>query len=350
MRWNAASILNDPYITLTGRRDEVNDPLRLFWVGSGLSLTARLRSLSATIEADWSAHAPWMAVTLDGAPVARFPLQRGLRRYALLTDMDPAVAHRIRVVRDTQPMEGDERMLVRLRAVEMKGEALPTPRLKTIEWIGDSLTSGEGLCGPVTAAEWKTVWMSGAMTCAAQACVLLDAEGEWISQSGWGIVTDWTQDRRHTLPRIYGDICGVLAAGSAPYDFAAHPADAVVINLGTNDANALSQLPPAERPARETEIADGVSAFLRQIRAARPNAPILWVCGMCGDSLNDLLRRAVAEASADMADPLIAFEPLPACAQDELGSLGHPGWRSHQRCAAIVARRLKELIENAGAM
>ena len=29
MRWNAASILNDPYLTLTGRRDEVNEVVDL---------------------------------------------------------------------------------------------------------------------------------------------------------------------------------------------------------------------------------------------------------------------------------------------------------------------------------
>ena len=345
MKWVDGEILAEKQILLTGRRDEERDPLRLFWVGSGAVMTVKAEGLSAVIEADWSGQAPWMSVALDGAPVSRFPLRRGTHTYALLTAMDPSAAHRVSLTRDTQPMENDETMVVRLHCLELDGELLEQGPRRRIEFIGDSLTSGEGLAGPMSAEEWKTVYMSGALTYAARTCALLDADGEWVSQSGWGIVTDWTNDRSHTLPSIYGRVCALHAAGRIPYDFAAHPVDAVVVNLGTNDTSALNSLPEAERSAREEEIAAGVRSFIAQIRAARPEAPILWVYGMCGGGLDSLLGRVVQDAAAVMGDDRITFCPLPACGPDEQGSLGHPGYLSHRRCAAVIAERLQAMLK-----
>ena len=350
MLWDEGMILTEQRFRLIGRRDERRDPLRLFWVGSGITMTAKLRDLTARIKAEWSEQSPWMSVMIDGAPVARFPLRRGLHTYAILTGMDPSAAHRVSLTRDIQPMENDERLAVRLRGLEMDGELLEQQPRMLIEFIGDSLTSGEGLAGPKSAAEWKTVWMSGTQTYGAQVCAMLDAEGEWVSQSGWGVVTDWTGERSHTLPAIYDQVCALHEAGREAYGFTAHPVDAVVINLGTNDMSALNALPPEEQPSHEEEIVTTVCGFLRHIRAVRPGVPILWVCGMCGNDLNALLQRAVTEAAWAMADDSIAFLSLPACAPEELGSLGHPGWLSHKRCAELIAAWLKERIEKPSAM
>ena len=345
MKWMHEEILAEKRILLTGRRDERRDPLRLFWVGSGAVMTVKAEGLSAVIEAAWSGQAPWMSLALDGAPVSRFPLRRGTHTYALLTAMDAAAAHRVSLTRDTQPMENDEAMVVRLHGLELDGELLEQEPRRRIEFIGDSLTSGEGLAGPVNAAEWKTVYMSGALTYAAQTCALMDADGEWVSQSGWGIVTDWTNDRSHTLPSIYDRVCALHAAGRIAYDFSAHPVDAVVVNLGTNDTSAHDSLPAGERLDREREIAEAVRSFIAQIRAVRPEAPILWVYGMCGGGLDSLLGRAVEEAAAAMGDDRIAFCALPACGPEEQGSLGHPGFLSHRRCAATVAERLRAMLK-----
>ena len=350
MIWKNEEILAEDRLYLTGRRIEASDPLRLFWVGSGIHLTAKVCDLFAVIEADWSGHTPWMSVALDGVQVARFALQRGTHRYALLTGMGAEAVHRVSLTRDTQPMEGDEKLLVRFQELELDGELLPQEHRMTIEFIGDSLTSGEGLVGPQSASEWRTVFMSGAKNYAAQVCALLDADGEWVSQSGWGIATDWTGDPRHVLPGIYDRVCALQPAGDQPYAFDAHPVAAVVVNLGTNDMSALNSLTPDERPEREHRIAACVRDFLTHLRQVRPGAPILWVCGMCGDGLNALLERAVADTARTLQDSLMAFLPLPACTAEETGSLSHPGEASHRRCAALIAPALKDLIEKAGVL
>ena len=345
MIWNDNELSSDGRLTLLGRRSE-QDPLSFFWPGSGIALQAGIRELYARIEAGWSEYSPWMSVLVDDAPVARFPLRRGTHDYALLSGMDGETPHRVKLIRDTQPMEDDTALTVRLKSLELDGVLLEQPARPRIEFIGDSLTSGEGLTGPRGAAEWKTVWMSCAPNYASKVCSLLGADGEWVSQSGWGIVTDWNQDRRHVIPAIYDQVCGVVAAGRTGYDFSTHPVEAVVVNLGTNDMSALNALPASDQDGRRTEIVTGVRSFLRQIRAVRPGIPILWVCGMCGDGLNAMLSDAVKAVSAETSDWQIRFYPLPACEADETGSLNHPGEPSHRRCASLIAGQLRELLKN----
>ena len=345
MEWDQETILRDPRFVLLGRRNEQEDPLRFFWPGSGVAVTLQAQEMSAIVEADWGGHSPWMSVLMDGVPVSRFPLRRGIHEYALLTGMEGADAHRISLIRDTQPMEDDERLTVRLCGLKADAEPEESPDRLRIEFVGDSLTSGEGLAGPVGASEWKTVWMSAAYGYAAQVCALLGADGEWVSQSGWGVVTDWNQDRQHVLPSIYGQVCALQSAGRRAYDFAAHPVDAVVVNLGTNDMTALSALVEPERTERAAEFLKAVGNFCRQLRSLRPGTPVLWVCGMCGNGLNGLLECAVRAAAETISDSHMVFMALPSCKQDELGSLGHPGYLSHRRCAELIAKRLKQLIE-----
>ena len=62
------------------------------------------------------------------------------------------MAHTVTVVRDTQPVQEDGELFVHAHRLRTDGELLPLPdRALTIEFIGDSLTSGEGLTGPRSA-------------------------------------------------------------------------------------------------------------------------------------------------------------------------------------------------------
>ena len=342
MEWRTEQIIGDARFLPLGRRDERQDPLRLFWTGSGLAMQSAARRLSARIEADYALYTPWMCVAVDGAPVARFPLRAGAHDYDLLTGMDETVPHRVTLTLDTQPMEDDARLTARILRVTADGELLDVEKRPRIEFIGDSLTTGEGLAGPVGAEEWRTVWMCGAMTYAAQACALLRADGEWVSQSGWGVLSDWTGDRRHTLPAVYSDVCALSPAGRIPYDFAAHPVSAVVVNLGTNDMSALRAQAEADRPGWEADLTAAVKGFCAKITAARPGVPLLWICGMCGTELNALLSCAVSEAAAELSSP-VAFRGLMPCPPEQIGSRQHPGWLSHRDAACAVAEGLKAL-------
>lgn len=62
------------------------------------------------------------------------------------------------LLRDTQPVAEDTRLHVTAHRLRTDGVLLPLPeRPLAMEFIGDSLTSGEGLAGPQSAMEWRTL-------------------------------------------------------------------------------------------------------------------------------------------------------------------------------------------------
>ena len=132
--------------------------------------------------------------------------------------------------------------------------------------------------------------------------------------------------------------------GDAPYDFESNPVDVVVINVGTNDATALSKMYGARREEAEAAIHDAAVDFLRQVRERNPEAYILWTYGMCGGSISRLLRSAVREVQR-AGDRRVGYVQLPACPEDGLGSRAHPGRENHRSAARAVVRRLNRALE-----
>ena len=333
------------HVWLLGRFDPQQPVLPLYWTGSGVEMHIRCTELDLELECDYDIQCPWLGVMVDGAPVARFALERGRRFYTLLAGMDETVAHTVTVVRDTQPVQEDERLFVCVHRLRSDGELLPPPeRTMRIEFIGNSLTSGEGLIGPRDAMEWRTIWLSGMESFAMEVCREMNAQGRWLSQSGWGVYWSWDGNRENRLPRIYNAVCAVERGGDAPYDFAANPVDAVVINVGTNDATALSRLEGAEREAAAAAIRCASVDFLRQVRQRNPEALILWVYGMCGGDIAPLLRSAVREVRSG-GDRRVGYVQLPECPQSGLGSREHPGRGNHRSAALAVVRYLKKMLE-----
>lgn len=313
----------------------------LCWTGSALVIQAKLREWSAMIEADWTDQSPYMGVLVDGAPVARFALCRGKKRYMLLTGMDEMAEHELTLFRDTQPMSGDEQLSVRVSEMDVTGWIYPVQEKPAIEVIGDSLTTGEGTVGPRNGMEWRSVWLSGMNSWVQTLCRALDARGEWVSQSGWGIYTSWDQQKECVLSRIYESAAAHSRWSSERHDFEAHPVKAVVINLGTNDSNALNGLKEEEKPGHLTHIHEAACAFLRQIHQCRPGTPVLFTYGMCEHQLTDCLRSAVEE-DAKTASSLTMFMELPVCPDEELGSRGHPGAEFQRKCGQMIAEKIRE--------
>lgn len=333
------------HVRLLGRFDPQQPVFPMFWTGSGFELSLRCTTLEIEIEAGYALQCPWLGVMVDGAPVARFALERGRRFYTLLAGMDETVAHTVTVVRDTQPVQEDGELFVHAHRLRTDGELLPLPdRALTIEFIGDSLTSGEGLTGPRSAMEWRTVWLSGMESYAMEVCRAMNAQGRWISQSGWGAYWSWDGNRDNRLPRIYDSVCAVERGGEAPYDFAANPVDAVVINVGTNDASALSRTEGAQREAAAAAIETAAADFLLQVRAKNPEAYILWAYGMCGGDIAPLLRAAVRRVRR-AGDRRVGFVQLPACPESGLGSRAHPGRENHRRAARTIVLALKQALD-----
>lgn len=117
------------------------------------------------------------------------------------------------------------------------GEFLPLPApAYRLEFIGDSITSGEGAIGAKQEEDWVSAFFSAVPHYARLTAEALGAEWRIISQSGWGLLSGWDNDPRHRVMDYYEQVCGVAAGAHnaalgarQPYDFAAWPADAVII-------------------------------------------------------------------------------------------------------------------------
>ena len=332
-------VQNDERVLAVGRYPQGEKGL-LCWTGSSLVIRAILREWSAVIEADWDENSPFIGILVDGVPVARFALGRGRNRYTLLTGMDETVEHELTLFRETQPMSGENRLTVRVLEMDIAGELLSVKSKPLIEFIGDSLTTGEGTVGPRSGMEWRSVWISGMNTWAQTLCRELDARGEWISQSGWGIFTSWDNQPDCVLPRIYESVAAHSPYAAVYHDFVSHPVQAVIINLGTNDSNALNMLSEEAKPQRLIQIREAACSFLGQIHRCRPGTPVLFVYGMCEYALTDCLRSAVLK-DAENSSSLTMFMELPVCSEEELGSREHPGAEYHRRCGMLIAEKLR---------
>jgi len=316
----------------------------LGWAMSGVQLCAACTAVSVEIACEYGDQCPWIGVLADGAPVARFALKRGTHWYQVIAGMDRQHEHEIAVVRDTQPDFGDGGTKVDLLRVSVDGELLPVKEKElVIEFVGDSLTSGEGVIGAVRESEWRMAYISAMNSYAQMTACELDAEARWVSLSGWGVHCSWDGVEACRIPALYHQVCGAEPRSCAEYDFSIHPAGLVVINLGTNDAAPMAALRGKARKAYRQTVYQDAKAFLRQVRSCNPGAHILWAYGMCGRPLEKEIRQAVEELRAE-GDERMDYLRLPQCRGDEIGSRQHPGPAYHRRASKLIARYLRSIL------
>ena len=302
----------NPRLRLLGRMDLSRTPLALDWTGSGLECMFRGSDLWAELEAPALAPVMWMIVLSDGAPVARFPVEPGIRFYPLVLGMSPENARVVTLMKETQCMPDQPEATVLLHSLRMNGslEDLPPHALK-IEFIGDSLTSGEGSLAPRGNDEWITLWFSAFGNYAWTACHALDAEPRLLSQSGWGVCWDWEHNPAHTMTEFYEQTAGVLQGPEAeargcgkPWDFASWQPDIICIRLLTNDCGGMNQKNSFEQD-RDT-VVRGAADFLKIVRRNNPAAKIVWI--LPGTDVHpELAEEAVALARREGLENLFTF-------------------------------------------
>lgn len=332
-----------PAFARLGRFNPDEESCALWWSGSGIRTKLECTRLEIEATAAEDAHTPFLAVTVDGAPVARFALRPGTHRYDILGRLEMGTAHEIAVLRDTQPTVDDSAPPV-LEAVYTDGEpAAPRARPRLIEFLGDSLTVGEGTVGPKDAMEWRMVWISNQFAFPELTAEAMDADKRLVALGGWGAYLSWDENPECAIGLIYNQLCGPIPSGKVPYDFAAQrQADAVVINLGTNDASGIGKLAEEARPGAIAAFEESAVKLMARARKANPGAAILWAYGLCGNALEAPLRRAVERRIA-AGDDNVRYLALDEAR--ELGSRMHPGRSAHQRASAQIVEALEEMLK-----
>ena len=343
-----------PLVRTLGRTALDGQATILWHTGSGFVCRFTGSELWLRVAAEFAQIEPWLSVEINGAWLQRLPLPCGESEVCLFRGSTPGTVKQVRVLKECQAMPEDPAHRVRLLGLGGKeGEFLPLPPPKyRLEFIGDSLTSGEGLAGAQSETDWLPMFFSAVPHYARLTADALGAEYRIFSQSGWGLCSGWDNDPRHVVMDYYTTVCGQCGDNTA-YDFGAWPADAVILNLGTNDSGAMARAAwhdPAtgqpfrqeDTPAGHARVAEAVARALRTVRRCNPQALLVWAYGMMDSELRPTIEAGIRQYKAETGDTRVFFLPLPAAAPADMGALEHPGPACHRQAAEVLTAFLRE--------
>ena len=347
------------------------NPLALFWSASGIEFCTNAGELWIQVSSDYSVNEIYLAVQISGYTIARFMAPKEKTWICVAKNLNPQEKNNISIIKDSQPSAFDQNHIVQIHqiAVTKNAEFFQVPKKDCfIEFIGDSITSGEGLCGRPEAPEWISSYISVSNNYAMQIAKIKNAEISIISQCGWGITRGWDSNIYSNIPSHYQNVCSIFNSpmqkelGSCQeYDFS-KKADFVVVNLGTNDNSSFNNPWTDESTGKvyqyqvnddgtvaessKKEIYEGIKNFLYQIRKNNPSAKILWVWGMIQlDKIPAILQNAMEDYKKESGDQNVFTLELDAMEDVEnhlldKGSRWHPGPKTHELAAKKISQNL----------
>lgn len=350
-------------------RTAMRSPLALFWTGSGLEIRTDSGELWFDVESDFSIREEWIRIEVEGCCMQRMMVPKGRSRICAFRGWPMDTVRTVRLIKEVQPMREDEEKYLLIHGVECDGELQEAlPKKHRIEFVGDSLSSGEGLGGyrGLLGAGSAMFGVNGHY--ALKTAAHFDADYRILSQSGWGVYCSCYNDLVRVMPRYYEQVCGVLTGehneslgAFEKNDFQKWQPEVVVINLGSNDGFALGRegwtnpedgkvyrqmLNPyggvEEQSALRFERA--VSDFLKKLRALNPGAYLLWAYGMCEHTMAPYLQKAVAQYKEETGDEKADFQILPANTELWTGSSNHPGEMTHGFAAQVLIERIERIF------
>ncbi|WP_141500835.1 SGNH/GDSL hydrolase family protein [Paenibacillus luteus] len=357
------------FLKVHGRTTGNLSPLTLFWTGSAIEFNVKGSELWIEVEVGYEHYEPWISVLINEVPVSRQMLIAGRYWVCLFRGMNENALKNVRVVKDLQAMNADPGCSLQIHAVKSDGEFLPVKdKPYKLEFIGDSITSGEGAIGAKAEEDWIPMWFSAMHNYSTITAEILNAEHRIISQSGWGVLTSWDNNPRSNIPDYYEHVCGLLtgdkntALGAfEENNFAAWQPDVVVINLGTNDGGAFHTPEWRDESTGETHKQrlneDGsyreedievferaAESFLIKLRKYNAHAHLVWAYGMLGIPMMPAICRAVDAYVKKMGDRKVSVFQLPTITDETVGARNHPGVLAHQDAAKALAGYIKGIL------
>jgi lysophospholipase L1-like esterase len=357
------------HLKVHGRTTGCLTPLTLFWTGSAIEVNTRATELWIEVEADYDSYEPWISIVINSVPVSRQMLTAGRYWLCVFRGMNENAIKNVRVVKDVQAMSGDPDCSMQIHAVKSDGEFLPIENKPyKIEFIGDSITSGEGAIGAKAEEDWIPMWFSAINNYTTMTAEALNADYRIISQSGWGVLTCWDNNPHANIPAYYEQICGLLTGGKnealgalSDNDFDSWQPDIVVVNLGTNDAGAFQspawkdEATGATHKQRVNEdgtyneddlnmFVDAAENFLVRLRSYNKYAHIIWAYGMLGLPMMPAINRAVHDYMKKTGDKKVSVLQLPTTTDETVGARNHPGVLAHAQAAKVLIGYIKRTL------
>lgn len=358
-----ASLSSVTHKRIWGRHIEAAKTTALLWTGSGVELMARSSELWFEIEVDFDVYEPWFAIVINGEVSSRMMLPKGRHWFCAFRNLNINTAKHIQLVKEVQAMSADNKHVLIIHSIKYDGELQAVPTYsKKIEFIGDSITSGEGAIGAKQEEDWSSIWFSAVQNYTRYTACKLNAEYRVISQSGWGVYSSWDGHTEYNIPSYYEQVCGLMHGENhmqlglkQNYNFASWQPDYIVINLGTNDATAYRALLLHERDNSGSgseackqyleNYRNAIIHFLTKVRKNNRNSQIIWAYGMLGYELIDHIESAIALYKQTHSDAEVYLCKLPSMDDHTVGSRFHPGQKSHINAADELYEFIMKLIE-----
>jgi lysophospholipase L1-like esterase len=321
---------------------------RFAWPASEVELAFDGASLHITLtdtpHPDDTPETDWLAVQVDAAPVRALPLQAGKHEYALARALLPG-KHRVRILKRTEPEVGT----ITLHGFRLApGGQLLTPRARPsrrIEVVGDSISAGYGIEGPDAQCHADPRMEDATRTYATHAAHALGADVTVTAWSGKGVVRNYEERDRETMPELFerilpGDPASPLVHGAAP--------DAFVVHLGTNDF--FRGIPD------EQAFISRYESVLERLHARAPKAPmVLVLTPMLADDypqpnartiLRGYLAKVIERERAKGHTPVLLEQYTDPA--EGVGCDFHPNLKTHARLGRELADALRPLLGATG--
>jgi hypothetical protein len=356
-------------VRVYGRTNGDRNPLVLYWTASGIEMRVKASEVWVEVESTYNLYEPWVSVTMNDAFISRQMLPKGRYYIPLIRNMNGDQEKTIRLYKDVQAMSADDVHGLKLYSILLDGEFVKLPEKSCkLEFIGDSITSGEGVIGAKEEQDWISMFFDSVHDYATLTAQALNADYHIISQSGWGVLTSWDNNPGCALPDYYDKLCGLSfgevnhrQGADAPYDFSKWSADVIVVNLGTNDGGAFNSPeyidPVTGKRTKQRLNPDGsmnqedlgrfkekCKQFLGVLRFHNPKSKILWAYGMLGTPMEASILQAIEEFKNEQGDEAVYYVRLPENTEETVGSRCHPGVKNHQQAAETLTEKIRELL------
>lgn len=348
-------IRNTDVIRLNGRFDAAEPFFPMMWSSASADIKVNASQLEVEIDCRYTSMPPYLSFTVDNVRCQNFVPQKGKHWYPVFLGLSNAV-HTVRIAKETQPFGGDWNAAVSLCRIRTNGKLLPVDQAKMkIEFIGDSITSGEGCKGPVSFMEWVPMVFSSSDTYAKMTADALNAQFHVISQSGWGVLGAWDNNPSGSIPKVYHQVCGPIGAQGAQndYDFSFQP-DKIVIALGTNDAGAMNNAPftdpetgtvykLTDSEEDQKRLENAAYSFIQLLHEKNPSASLCWILFYDKGPVHQSISKAVKRAADEGIDILFSVPiTLDGMKKQDMGSRAHPGLNAHRKISKALIRLLKK--------
>ncbi len=220
-----------------------------------------------------------------------------------------------------------------------------------IEFIGDSITCGYGADDEVKEHHFSTATENATKTYAYKTAEALDADYSFVSYSGHGIISGYSDNGSkksdQTVPqyyaklgRSYGSKCGDFLVQDKEWDFSRFVPDVIVINLGTNDDSYCKG-----DDEKAMEYVEGYVSFLEEVRENNSDAQIICTLGIMGDRLYPAVEEAVNEYTEKTGDNKVSTMKFDVQnAADGYAADWHPTEATHEKAAEKLIAEIKAVL------